>query len=113
MLQVLAKKFRRCVWALVLPVVVLAAPTDAFAAVIDLDLHKAAIVGDAAEVERLLASGANINFGGGSGKTALYLASKFNRVAVVELLLAKGAALDGRGGDGACEFRVSGTSRLS
>ena len=71
MLQVFAERFRRCVRALVLPVVVLAlifaAPSGAFAAD-DSPLIEAAKSGDTAEVERLLAGGAEVDHQGAAAK---------------------------------------------
>ena len=98
MLQAFGKTFRRCVRALVLPVVVLAlifaAPTGAFAVGADGQLIEAANSGDATAVERLLAGGADIDHRSAEGATALMFASQKGHDAIVEALLGKDAALD-------------------
>ena len=79
MLQAVAEKFRRCVRALVLPVVVFAAifaaPIGGFAAEVDSQFLAAAVSGDTAKVERLLAGGADINYKDSDGIIALIYAS--------------------------------------
>ena len=104
MLQVLAERFRFCVRALVLPVVVLAvifaAPFGAFAADADNPLIEAAYSGDTAELERLLAGGADVDHQKANGATALIIASHEGHGAFVEILLAKGAAVDVQLNDG-------------
>ncbi len=105
MLQAFAEKCRRWIRALVLPVAVLAlmfaAPTGAFAAGIDIQFIEAAESGDTAEVERLLAGGADVDHRIADGATALIMASQNGHSAAIEVLLAKGAALDVQRKDGA------------
>ncbi len=100
MLQAFAEKFRRCVRALVLPVVVLAvifaaAGCDKDAAEVtphpyfgdasaNSPLINAAYSGDTAEVGRLLAGGADVNYQQTEGATALILASQEGHGVIVE-----------------------------
>ena len=104
MLQVSAEKIRQWVRALVFPVVVLAVifatPIGAFAADADNPLIKAAYSGDTAELERLLAGGADVDHQKANGATALIIASHKGHGAFVEKLLAKGAAVDVQTNDG-------------
>lgn len=60
----------------------------------DTALHMAALWGDVAAVEQLLAAGAFVNELGAGGRTALYYAALEGHVAVVERLLAAGADPD-------------------
>ena len=95
MLKVLAEKFRYCIRALVVTVGVLAvmltATTGAFASNSDNLLIKSAFHGEIAEVERLLASGADIDHLDANGVTALFMASGIGHGSVVEELLRLGA----------------------
>jgi ankyrin repeat protein len=60
-------------------------------------LHAAAEMGDVAEVERLLAGGADPNLRNWLDKTPLHLAARSNQVEVVAVLLEKGADADAVG----------------
>ncbi len=59
-------------------------------------LHQAVRRGDVAEVERLLAQGADVNAKGEYGSTPLHVAAEKGDVKIAEMLLAKGATLDDR-----------------
>ena len=54
-------------------------------------LHQAAKAGDAVEVERLLADGAELDERDGHGVTALGMAVGYNRLPVARILMAAGA----------------------
>ncbi len=98
MLQAVAERFRRCVRALVLPVLVLAlifaAPTSAFAADTDELLIIAVASGNTADVEFLLDDGVDVNHRLSNGATALVMASWNGHRKTVEALLARGAAIN-------------------
>ncbi|MGB6373780.1 MAG: ankyrin repeat domain-containing protein, partial [Methylocella sp.] len=64
------------------------------------DLINAALRGDAAAVQALLAKGADVNAKMPFGWTALITASKFARLDVVQALLAKGADVNAKRIDG-------------
>ena len=57
----------------------------------DTDLHKAANQGDAAEVQELLAEGADVDAPGAQKRTALHRALGSGHVEVAQILLEKGA----------------------
>ena len=57
----------------------------------DTDLHKAANQGDAAEVQELLAEGADVDAPGAQERTALHRALGSGHVEVAQILLEKGA----------------------
>jgi hypothetical protein len=76
------------------------AAAAAFAADLTPDLLNAARSGHTAQVEALLAKGANIEGAEKDGRTALMLAARHGRVETVRALLAKGAKVDVRDRDG-------------
>jgi len=65
---------------------------------LDLELMRAAGAGDASEVAKLLARGAQADAADAARSTALLVAAREGRREVVRLLLAAGADVDGRGG---------------
>jgi RNA polymerase sigma factor (sigma-70 family) len=54
-------------------------------------IHAAALAGNRAELERLLAAGGDVNAQGPEGRTPLHYAAEAGRLEVIQLLLAKGA----------------------
>lgn len=94
-----------------MPVVILSGkinlPIGPFASDPDSRLSKAAFDGDIAELERLLASGAELNHQVGEGVTALIMASQNAHRTIVEALLVKGAAVDVQFEDGATALTIA------
>ena len=66
----------------------------------DSPLHEAARAGDKAQVEALLAKGADVNAKDNSGGTPLHRAANEGRKDVVELLIIKGADVNAKAKDG-------------
>jgi Ankyrin repeats (3 copies) len=83
----------------------LALPT--LAADIQPDLLEAAKKGKTAEVETLLAKGADLEMHDKNGRTPLMLAAQYGRTATVKLLLAKGARPDARDARGWNAFMLA------
>ena len=71
----------------------------------DIPLHAAALVGDLAVVEKLIAAGANPNTHTNFGSTPLHYAAENNdNPAIVEVLIAGGANPNARDADGRFPF---------
>ena len=76
-------------------------------------LHDAALAGDVAAIEALLAGGANVNAKDEDGFTPLHSAALAGHPAAIEALLAGGANIHAKTEDGSCCFARNSVTDFS